>query len=187
MKKPGLINENRVGFLRRSCMTDTTGADAVIASLDLQPHLEGGFYRRTFESDHHPMVDTQHGPRYLMTSIYYLLTKDSPIGHFHLNRSDIVHYYHLGDAIRYSLIFPDGTLKTVVMGSDLSTGHCLQLHVPGGVWKASRLIDGLAGYGLISEAVSPGFEYADMELGHRRTLSEQFPEHSALFETLAQH
>ncbi|MFJ7284377.1 cupin domain-containing protein [Pseudomonas sp. NPDC099000] len=162
------------------------GAEALIAALDLEPHSEGGFYRRTFQSDHHAMVETDSGPRYLMTSIYYLLTKDSPIGHFHLNQSDIVHYYHLGDSIQYSLIFPDGTLKTVAMGNDIIAGQRLQLHVPGGVWKASRLMDGLAGYGLISEAVSPGFDYEDMELGNRQTLSEQFPEHSQLIGELAQ-
>jgi predicted cupin superfamily sugar epimerase len=161
-------------------------AEALITALDLEPHTEGGFYRRTFQSDHHPMVETDSGPRFLMTSIYYLLTKDAPTGHFHLNQSDIVHYYHLGDAIQYSLIFPDGTLKTVVMGSDVIAGQCLQLHVPGGVWKASRLTDGLAGYGLISEAVSPGFDYADMKLGHRQKLSELFPEHSELIAELTQ-
>ncbi|WP_256667251.1 cupin domain-containing protein [Pseudomonas sp. ANT_J28] len=123
-------------------------AEAVIAALNLEPHMEGGFYRRTFQTDRHAMVETAGGRRYLMTSIYYLLTKDSPIGHFHLNQSDIVHYYHLGDAIQYSLIFPDGALKTVVMGSDIIAGQCVQLHVTGGVWKASQLTNGLAGYGL---------------------------------------
>ncbi|MHC8411340.1 cupin domain-containing protein [Pseudomonas sp. Hz4] len=159
-------------------------AEAVIRAQDLEPHMDGGFYRRTFQADHHAMVETASGRRHLMTSIYYLPTKDSPRGHFHLNQSDIVHYYHLGDAIQYSLIFPDGTMKMVVMGSDINAGQCLQLHVPGGVWKASQLTNGLAGYGLISEAVSPGFDFADMELGSRQKLAEQFPEHSELFEKL---
>ncbi|MHC8286501.1 cupin domain-containing protein [Pseudomonas sp. XS1P51] len=162
----------------------TPSAQDLVNALKLESHLEGGYYRRTFESDQHAMAETAGGPRFLMTSIYYLLTQDSPIGHFHLNQSDIVHYYHLGDAIEYSLIFPDGTFKTVVMGSDVIASECLQLHVPGGVWKASQLMDGPAGYGLISEAVSPGFDYADMELGRRRQLSEQFPDHAALFEKL---
>ncbi|MGL6244150.1 cupin domain-containing protein [Pseudomonas sp.] len=170
----------------RAFATQVPSAETVITALGLESHMEGGFYRRTFQSDHHSMVETGSGPRYLMTSIYYMLTKDSPTGHFHLNQSDIVHYYHLGDAIQYSLIFPDGTLKTVVMGSDIIAGQCLQLHVPGGVWKASRLTDGLAGYGLISEAVSPGFDYADMELGNRHRLSDQFPEHSELIGRLTE-
>jgi predicted cupin superfamily sugar epimerase len=119
-----------------------------------------------------------------MTSIYYLLTQDLPIGHFHLTQSDIVHYYHLGDAIEYTLIFPDGKLKTVVMGNDVITGQSLQLHAPGGIWKASRLMTGVSGFGLISEAVSPDFDGADMEMGSRRTLSERFPAHAQLVEEL---
>lgn len=165
--------------------THTPSAQDIVAALDLEPHVEGGYYRRTFQSDRQPMVETAGGRRYAMTSIYYLLTGTSPVGHFHLNRSDIVHYYHLGDAIQYFLIYPDGTLKTPVMGSDVIAGQCLQLHVPGGVWKASQLMAGPAAYGLISEAVSPGFDFADMQLGSRRGLSELFPEYSALFERLA--
>lgn len=159
-------------------------SEALVTALDLEPHLEGGYYRRTYQADQQPLVETIGGPRYTMSSIYYLLTTDSPVGQFHLNRSDIMHYYHLGDAIEYSLIFPDGTLKTVVMGSDVLAGECLQLHVPGGIWKASRLMKGSTGFGLISEAVTPEFHFADMEMGDRKKLSEEFPEHGGLIEQL---
>ncbi|MNI15925.1 hypothetical protein D3C73_692410 [compost metagenome] len=156
----------------------------IIATLDLEPHVEGGYYRRTFQADQQPLVETTGGSRYTMTSIYYLLTAASPIGRFHLNRSDIMHYYQLGDAIEYSLIYPDGTLKTVVMGSDISAGQCLQLHVPGGIWKASRLLEGEAEFGLISEAVTPGFDFADMQMGVRKKLAEAFPQHRMLIERM---
>jgi len=159
-------------------------SEALITALNLEPHVEGGYYRRTFQADQQPLVETANGPRYSMTSIYYLLTTESPIGQFHLNRSDIVHYYHLGDAIEYSLIYPDGELETVVMGSNVIAGELLQLHVPGGVWKASRLVNGSAGFGLISEAVSPGFDFADMQMGDRQMLGEQFPEHLQLIEQM---
>ncbi|MEJ5058966.1 MULTISPECIES: cupin domain-containing protein [unclassified Pseudomonas] len=159
---------------------------SLIAALSLEPHEEGGYYRRTFQTDHRPLIATARGQRYLMTSIYYLLTEQSPIGHFHLNQSDIMHYHHLGDAIRYSLIYPDGTLETVVMGSDVTAGQNLQLHVPGGVWKAAQLENGVAGFGLISEAVTPGFDFADREMGRREKLSVEFPEHLELVERLTQ-
>ncbi|MFL1527244.1 cupin domain-containing protein [Pseudomonas sp. O230] len=157
---------------------------ALVSTLSLELHVEGGYFRRTFQADQQPWVETIGGPRYSMSSIYYLLTTDSSIGQFHLNRSDIMHYYHLGDAIQYSLISPDGTLKTVVMGSNVMAGEYLQLHVPGGIWKASRLMKGSAGFGLVSEAVSPGFDFADMEMGDRQKLSDEFPEHQALIEQL---
>ncbi|UZM16311.1 cupin domain-containing protein [Pseudomonas kielensis] len=159
----------------------------LISALELEIHEEGGYYRRTFESGRYVTAEREEGgQRHLMTSIYYLLTQDSPVGFFHLNHSDIVHYYHLGDAIEYSLIHPDGRLQKVLMGSDVASGQVLQLHVPGGIWKASKIRAGTAGYGLISEAVSPGFDYADMEMSDRQKLTAQFPEHSELIEKMTQ-
>ncbi|MFJ4246879.1 cupin domain-containing protein [Pseudomonas sp. NPDC089741] len=159
-------------------------AQDVITALNLEPHVEGGYFRRTYQSDHRDSLETAGGPRYLMTSIYYLLTEQSPVGQFHFNRSDILHYFHLGDAIEYNLIHADGSLQTLVMGSDVLAGQHLQLHVPGGIWKASRLLDGSNGFGLISEAVSPGFDFAAMEMGDREKLTAQFPQHRALIEKL---
>ncbi|MCT6778171.1 cupin domain-containing protein, partial [Streptomyces sp. CS7] len=31
-----------------------------------------------------------------LTSIHYLLTRGSPVGHWHLNESDILHFHHHG-------------------------------------------------------------------------------------------
>ncbi len=61
---------------------------ALIRKLQLQPHVEGGYYRRTYNSQH----NSGEPQRSLMSSIYYLLTDDSPIGYFHRNQSDIIHY-----------------------------------------------------------------------------------------------
>lgn len=163
---------------------DKTDVRDVIARLDLQPHVEGGYFRRTFQADQRAMLQTAGGPRYLMTSIYYLLTEDSPVGQFHFNQSDILHFYHLGDPIEYSMIHADGSLETLVMGNDILAGQHLQMHVPGGIWKASRLLNGEHGLGLISEAVSPGFDFADMKMGDRRQLIARFPQHRMLIEKL---
>ena len=48
------------------------------------------------------------------------------------------------------------------------------------------LLNGSAGFGLISEAVSPGFDFADMQMGSRQKLCAEFPEHSALIEQLTE-
>lgn len=150
----------------------------LIRQLQLQPHREGGFYRRSFQANHRPGIETPGGTRYTMTSIYYLLSADSPIGRWHLNRSDIVHYFHLGAALDYYLIHPDGSLQTARLGPNLADGEQLQLAVPGGVWKASHLPSGP--HGLVSEAVAPGFDDADMQLGKRAALLAQFPQHAEL-------
>lgn len=151
--------------------------EQVALALNLSGHVEGGYYRRTYQADHRELISTSGGDRYLMTSIYYMLTKQSPIGHFHKNKSDIMHYYHLGDPVRYTLIYPDGKLETIIMGSDVTHGQVLQLMVKGGIWKASELLNSDYGYGLISEAVSPGFDFADMTLGEKEKLTEEFPQH----------
>ncbi|MEM6485124.1 MAG: cupin domain-containing protein [Pseudomonadota bacterium] len=158
----------------------------LIDALGLEGHVEGGYFRRTYEATTAPRVDTEHGSRFSMTSIFYLLTREGPVGHFHLNRSDIVHYFQSGDPIDYFLIHRDGHLEQVTMGPDPRLGHVLQLTVAGGVWKASRLhANGRAGFGLISEAVSPGFDYNDMTLGVRNTLKQAFPEHAELITELS--
>jgi predicted cupin superfamily sugar epimerase len=66
-------------------------ATDVIAALNLEPHVEGGYYRRTFQSDDRDWLQMPGCPRYLLTSIYFLLTEDSPVGQFHFNHSDILH------------------------------------------------------------------------------------------------
>ena len=160
-------------------------AAQLIELLQLEAHVEGGYYRRTFDAGHRPAIDTGDGERLLMSSIYYCLTEQSPVGHFHLNKSDIVHFFQLGDAVNYYLIYPDGRIDTHTMGPYLDAGQALQLTVPGGVWKASRLSGGGShGYGLVSEAVSPGFDYEDMTLGDRRLLTAAFPGHAELLQQL---
>lgn len=155
----------------------------LIERLGLEPHAEGGYYRRTFQADYRDRIPTPAGKRLTLTSIYYLLTEDSPVGHWHLNASDIMHFFQAGQSLEYFMILPDGQLQRAVLGPDLVAGQQLQLAVKGGVWKASRLTGGE--YGLVGEAVSPGFDTEDMQLGQRQLLLDQFPQHRELIETLS--
>ena len=139
---------------------------SLIKSLRLEPHVEGGYFRRTYESS----PKSAEG-RALMSSIYYMLTDDSPIGYFHQNRSDILHYFHGGGPIEYYLLDDQGKLTLKTLGPDQESGQQYQLLVKAGYWKASKLAYG--DYGLISEAVIPGFEYSDMSLA----TTEQFTLH----------
>jgi purine nucleoside permease/predicted cupin superfamily sugar epimerase len=161
-------------------------AKQLAKALNLEAHVEGGYFRQTFKADHRPTIATDHGDRVTMTSIYYLLSAESPIGHFHMNQSDIMHYFHVGDPITYYMIIADGSLQKTILGPDPTKGHQMQLMVKGGTWKASKTpTDGKYGYGLIGEAVAPGFEYADMQLGKKAMLLEQFPKHAQLIKELS--
>ncbi len=161
-------------------MTDTrTDRDRIIRELQLEPHVEGGYFRRTYQASQRVGIG-RGDERPAMSAIYYMLTADSPVGRWHRNRSDIVHFYHMGDPLHYYLIHPDGSLETAILGPDICAGQRLQLTVTGGTWKATHLPTG--DYGLVSEAVSPGFDYADMTLGIREELLRQFPRHADVIE-----
>ena len=148
-------------------------SEELITLLGLEPHpTEGGYFRRTYQSAR--SIDSSDGSRFLLTSIYYLLTQAQPGGFLHRNQSDILHYHHLGAAIRYILVSPDGVLSERVLGPDIKNGETLQLLVPGGWWKASQICAGE--YALISEAVAPGFDYADNEIATMTSVAQHFPE-----------
>lgn len=140
----------------------------LIKQLNLVEHIEGGYFSRTYQSP------IQANERALMSSIYYLLTDDRPIGHFHKNKSDIMHYFHLGSPLTYLTISPAGELDSFTLGPDIEKGHLLQKVVKGGYWKASVLKEGE--FGLLSEAVSPGFDYQDMTLGDPQQLKGAYPD-----------
>ncbi|TYK66651.1 cupin domain-containing protein [Colwellia echini] len=161
-------------------------AEQLVKALNLEGHVEGGFYRRTFSADHRATIPTDNGERVTMSSIYYLLSAQSPIGHFHMNQSDIMHFFHKGDPITYYMLNPDGSLQTTILGPDPTKGHQMQMMVKGGTWKASKIpSNGQYGYGLIGEAVSPGFDYSDMQLGSKEKLLTLFPQHTTLINELS--
>lgn len=147
----------------------------LIETLKLETHpSEGGYFRRTYASALEIAVPYTTAPRCSMTSIFYLLTDDKPLSYLHRNQADIVHYFQLGSPVTYYVVHPDGQLETVVLGPELAAGQRLQLTVSGGCWKASQLLQGE--YALISEAVSPGFDYADSELATHEMIKRAFPQ-----------
>lgn len=148
-----------------------SSAEDLINQLQLLPHPEGGYFRRIYTSSIEVPVGSGGSRRKLLSSIYYLLTRDSPVGHLHVNRSDIVHYFLRGSPLTYTLVSPEGELSRTTLGPDISSGHNLHLVVPSGWWKASELASGE--YGLVSEAVSPGFEYEDMRFVSRSELPQR--------------
>lgn len=156
---------------------------ALIEALQLQPHIEGGYYKRTYNSPHSVTLT---GPekklveRSTMSSIYYMLTSDSPLGHTHKNHSDIIRYYQLGQPLRYLVLFPDGCLEETILGPNIAAGHKLQLLTPGGTWVSVALVtsgDIEGDFGLVSEAVTPGFDSSDRELATADDIQTAFSQH----------
>lgn len=145
---------------------------AWIERLNLAPHPEGGWFRRLYTDP--ATVETAHGRRARITSIHYLLTRASPRGCLHRNRSTILHYLQHGGPVRYLVLDESGALRSTVLGS--GDGQALFLEVPGGCWKASVLIEG-ATHALVSEVVVPGFDFADHEYMSAARLRAEFPQY----------
>jgi hypothetical protein len=146
--------------------------EEIIARLNLVEHREGGYFAETYRAELEIPTERSGNLRNMCTSIYYLLTSDRPFEHFHKNQSDIIHYFHTGSPITYLIIHPEGILERVKLGNNLADGEQLQLLVKGGCWKAAFLATGE--YGLLGEAVAPGFDYRDMEIADE-SLLEKFP------------
>ena len=145
----------------------------IIKKLSMRKHIEGGYFCETHQSE--IVVDTtrEDNKRPIITSIFYMLTDDRPIGYFHKNQSDIIHYFHAGSALTYLVIEPNGELKKIKLGADILADEQLQFVVKGGCWKATILEQGE--YGLLGEAVAPGFDYKDMEIATKEHLQSLFP------------
>lgn len=139
----------------------------LIKQLNLAEHVEGGYFVRTYQSP------VRMNDRALMSSIYYMLTDNRPIGYFHNVKADILHYFHLGSPIKYLTISPSGELETFTLGPNLSEGQVLQKIVKAEYWKASILESGE--FGLLSEAVCPEFDYRYWTMAKPEALKSQFP------------
>lgn len=161
-------------------------AKTLIESLKLDPHQEGGYFRRTYEADHRDLINVDGAQRFLMTSIYYMLTSDTPLGCFHRNQSDIMHVHNCGAALRYFLLSPEGDLQTIVLGPHIEKNQSMQFVVRGGYWKATELLqEDEYDFGLLTEVVVPGFDYADMTLGESDEMIKTFPQHKDLISRFA--
>ncbi len=129
---------------------------------------EGGYFCETFRAPQRTEGDRSAG-----TAIYYLLCEGEFSAMHRLPYAEIFHHY-LGDPVEMLLLFPDGTFRTEVLGSDLAAGQRPQLIVPPHVWQGARMPkDG--GWGLMGTTVSPGFEFSDFEIGLGKDLIDEWP------------
>jgi uncharacterized protein len=74
-------------------------AAQLIERLGLQPHPEGGFFREVFRSEHAVTTDDGRGARAALTTIYFLLTRNT-FSRWHRVRSDETWHLYEGVASR---------------------------------------------------------------------------------------
>jgi len=141
-----------------------------LLKLDRHP-VEGGFYRRTYESA--ATVDLPYGRRPAGTAIYYLL-EPGTFSEMHTLSSDEIFHFYLGDPVEMLQLFPDGGSAVFTLGTNLEAGQHAQLTVPAGVWQGTRLA-GEGNVALLGCTVTPGFDFADYRRGSYAELAEKWP------------
>ena len=128
-------------------------AEAIIKTLELQPHPEGGWYRQTWQADD--------GPRASGTAIYFLL-KEGESSHWHrVDAVEIWHFYAGAPLILRMAQNDTGPATSHRLGVDLSAGMSPQLIVPKDHWQAAQTT---GAWSLVGCTVSPGFQFDGFEL-----------------------
>jgi len=143
-----------------------TARPATAERLDLAPHPEGGWFRRTWTS---PIaVDTANGTRPAATCIHYLLQPHER-SEWHVVTSDELWLWHGPGRLELSLggdgVQPGPATTTVLGPTDAA-----QMLVPAGTWQAARPLEGAEV--LVSCFVSPGFDFADWRLADSPTVKQ---------------
>ena len=138
--------------------------------LRLEPHPEGGWYRRVYESEL-----KQEDGRPLLTSIYYLLEAPD-FSALHRLKSDEQWHFYAGSPITIHELDPERGIIEVTLGAG-----CFQHTV-----KAGNLFGATveAGYALVGCSVVPGFDFADFEMPSRFQCLEEVPDQREWVERL---
>jgi predicted cupin superfamily sugar epimerase len=136
-------------------------ATELIDMLGLKPHPEGGFFREIFRSEQLVTPADGRGSRAAITTIYFLLTRET-FSRWHRVRSDEVWHLYEGGPLEVL----EAELETRIL-----TRHCLArvgdgdqapvCTIPAGRWQAAHAT---SDYALVGCTVGPGFEYADFEM-----------------------
>lgn len=136
-------------------------ATHLIATLGLQPHPEGGYYRQVYKSASGVMPADARGQRTALTTIFFLLPADE-MSRWHRVTSDEVWHFYEGAPLE--LHTADTTFTATdrhrlgpVTSDGSSPVHVVAAHD----WQAARTT---GDYTLVGCTVGPGFEFADFTM-----------------------
>jgi predicted cupin superfamily sugar epimerase len=130
--------------------------EAWVEALGLQPHREGGWYRRTYE--HRRSEDG----RSQASAIYYALGAGER-SHWHRIDADEMWHHYVGPPLELQISFTGSSVDTIALGPDIGAGERPQALVPRWAWQAAtnrHATDAV----LVGCTVSPAFEFYGFEL-----------------------
>ncbi|WP_266170421.1 cupin domain-containing protein [Dyella subtropica] len=129
-------------------------AATLISTLQLQPHVEGGHYRRF-----HTAVSPD-GVRPSFSAIHFLLAADE-ISDWHVVDADEAWHYVEGDPLELLIYHPNEERLERCRLGPLADGASVVHVVPAHAWQAARP---LGDYTLVTCLVAPAFEFAGFRL-----------------------
>lgn len=145
-------------------------ADRLIATLQLMPHPEGGWFREIHRSQHMVRPDDGRGPRAALTSIHFLLAHGQ-FSRWHRVVSDEIWVHVEGDPLAlwtWDAAAPERAPHCSLLGPlGAAPGLQPQHAVAAGLWQATTTWGGTpqaVGHALAACIVGPGFEFADFRL-----------------------
>jgi len=132
-----------------------TDPRALIETLGLAPHPEGGWYRETWRAE------AAAGQRGVATAIHFLLEVGQR-SHWHRVDAAELWLFHAGSPLLLETA-PSGAgpVAAARLGPDVLAGEVPQLLVPPDHWQAASADRGWA---LVSCVVAPAFDFAGFEL-----------------------
>jgi predicted cupin superfamily sugar epimerase len=130
-------------------------ARAIIATLSMKPHPEGGHYVETFRDER------AGGGRPLSTAIYFLL-QAGETSHWHRVTDAVeIWHWHGGAPLALTQSANGVDAESRRLGPNVLAGEHPQIAVPANCWQTAT---SLGAWTLAGCTVAPGFEFSSFEL-----------------------
>jgi predicted cupin superfamily sugar epimerase len=149
----------------------------IIKKLKLSKHIEGGYYKRTYQSS--LTTDCPNGARSINTAIYYLLESHDFSCWHRLKSDEIWHYYAGSDLVIHQIDGKDNLFSTFLGNLLRSTDAKPQCIIPAGNWFSAEVLSPES-FTLVGCTVAPGFDFGDFEIGERKNLLKRYPQYETI-------
>lgn len=148
--------------------SNTTQLSPLIATFNLEPHIEGGWFKEiwksSFEIPQEVLGNAYSSARASASSVYFLLHPGETSA-WHKVLSDELWLYHSGGPLVLTLggtgDQPEAGEK-IILGMDVSKGQQPQVLVPASVWQTATPLSDEPVF--VTCVVAPAFHYDDFTL-----------------------
>ncbi|HMZ08775.1 MAG TPA: cupin domain-containing protein [Anaerolineales bacterium] len=135
--------------------------------------VEGTLFASTYRSG-----DMPNGKPFGTGMIGLYCHEPRSISYFHKLTNDEMWHFYGGDPLRLILLYPDGSSRDVILGSDPLKNQYVQFVIPAGVWQAGHCLEG-GKYSLFGCTLAPGFTGDIFTGGTQAELLRAYPNRAA--------